>query len=262
MTIFKSKSTQKMLRTIIIDDEIPMQQGLEKMLKSNCPNVKVVATAGSVEEGLKAISLHHPDLVFLDIKMNDGTGFDLLKQVDSVDFKVIFITAFNQYAVKAFKFSALDYLLKPVDTDELAEAVKKAEKVIISDMLTQLNILEEQLRNENTQNRKIILKTHDSIYILQLHDLVYFESDGNYTTVYLVDGKRIIVSKSLREFEEMLTNNGFYRVHKSFLVNLSLINRFDKGDGGFLVMNTGDRVPVATRKKEKLLDLFDELINH
>lgn len=248
-----------MLRTIIIDDEIHMQQSLEKMLARGCPRVKIVDKAGSVKKGLEAIRSIHPDLVLLDVKLEDGTSFDLLKELETIDFKIIFITAYDQFAIKAFKFSALDYLLKPIDMEDLVEAVSKAEKSIMQDLVKQLSLLEEQLHPENQINRKIILKTLESIYIIQLNEISYFESDGNYTTTYLTNGKKIIVTKTLRDFEEITTDQGFFRVHKSFLVNLSTISRFDKGDGGFLVMNSGDRVPVASRKKEKLLALFDEI---
>ena len=256
---FKAKYRKEMLRTIIIDDELHIRQGLEKILKSYCPKAKVVAKADSVKSGLEAIRTHHPDLVLLDIKMDDGTGFDLLKKLDHIDFKLIFVTAYDQYAIKAFKYSALDYLLKPVDPDDLSEAVNKAEKVIMNDLVTQLNVLEEQLRSESYTTRKIVLKTQESIHIVHLNEISYIESDGNYTTVYLINGKKIVLSRSLRDFEEMLKGQGFFRVHKSFLVNLATISRFDKGDGGFLVMEAGDRVPVASRKKEQLLDLFEHL---
>ncbi len=257
MITFKAKYSRKMLRTIIIDDELHMRQSLQKMMGSYCPNVNLVATAGSVQEGIKVIEKHHPDLVLLDIKMDDGTGFDLLKALDHIDFKIIFVTAYDQFAVKAFKFSALDYLLKPIDPSDLEEAVNKAEKVIMQDMIKQLSLLEEQLRSDNRKDGKIVLKTLESIHIVRLNEINYFESDGNYTTVYLVEGKTIIVSKPLRNLEEMLKGMGFFRVHKSFLVNLSAISRFDKVDGGYLVMPTGDRVPVASRKKDELLDLFE-----
>ena len=256
---FKTKSGTLMIHTLIIDDELHMRQSLEKMLISNCPNVKIVGRADGVKSGLKAISKHHPDLVLLDIKMGDGTGFDLLKKLDQIDFKVIFITAYDQYAVKAFRFSALDYLLKPVDPDELIAAVKKAEAASIDDLVTQLNVLEEQLSSGSRATRKIILRTQESIHIAFVRDISYIESDGNYTTVFFVNGKKIILSRTLSEMEDMLKDQGFFRAHKSFLVNLTDISRFDKGDGGFLVMSCGDRVPVASRKKERLLELFENL---
>ncbi|HEY9114404.1 MAG TPA: LytTR family DNA-binding domain-containing protein [Bacteroidales bacterium] len=257
---FKSKSTEQMLQTIIIDDELHIQQSLESMLKKYCPSVNVVAKANSVKSGLAAIQNHHPDLVLLDIRMDDGTGFDLLKKLDHIDFKIIFVTAYDQYAVKAFKYSALNYLLKPVDPEDLSDAIRKAETVIMQDMISQLGVLEEQLHSENRQFRKIILKTQESIHIVYLNEICYFESDGNYTTVFQTNGLKIILTKPIREFDDILKNQGFFRVHKSFLVNLSAISRFDKGDGGFLVMNSGDRVPVASRKKDELLEIFNRLV--
>ncbi len=259
MVTFKAKSRKQMIATLIIDDELHMRQSLEKMLKSYCPNVRLVGKADGVKSGLKAIGQLHPDLVLLDIKMGDGTGFDLLKKLNDIDFKVIFITAYDQFAVKAFRYSALDYLLKPVDPDDLVEAVNKAETVSMKDLATQLNVLEEQLVSGDRTAGKIVLKTHECIHIIHVHDISYIESDGSYSTVFLINGKKIIVSRTLRDFENTLKDQGFFRVHKSFLVNLMAISRFDKGDGGFLVMGDGDRVPVASRKKDQLLELFEQL---
>lgn len=247
-----------MLRTIIIDDEAPMRQSLQTILKTACPNVKVIATADGVISGIAAIHKHHPDLIFLDIKMGDGTGFDLLKQLEPVDFKVIFITAYNQYAIKAFKFSALDYLLKPVDPDELAEAVEKTERLVILELNKQLGTLEENM-GENA-GKKIILRTFDSIHLVKTHEIVFCEaSEGSYTVINLINGNQILVSNRLKEYDEMLTEYGFFRVHKSYLINLIHITRFDRMDGGYIVLNDESKVPVATRKKEQLLELFDRM---
>jgi two-component system LytT family response regulator len=259
MSIFRKNSDLNMLRTIIIDDEAHMRQTLEKLVEQSCPNVKLVALADGVQTGIEAIQKHHPDLVLLDIRMNDGTGFDLLKQLQPVDFKVIFITAFDQYAVKAFKFSAIDYLLKPVDADELADAVCKAEKLTQQDFSTQLEALGENMQPGNRANRKIILRTFDNIHLVKVQDINYCESEGNYTTIHLLNGKKIVVSTLLKEYEEMLKDCGFYRVHKSYLINMRHIERFEKGEGGYVVLETEAKVPVASRKREELLEMFDRL---
>ncbi|MFC2107618.1 LytR/AlgR family response regulator transcription factor [Bacteroidota bacterium] len=248
-----------MLRAIIIDDEAPMRQSLETMLKTLCPNVKLVAKADSVKTGIDAIKNHHPDLVFLDIKMGDGTGFDLLKQLDQVDFKVIFITAYDQYAIKAFKFSALDYLLKPVDPDELVAAVNKTEKLLVQELNKQLGALEDNMQSDSSSGIKIILKTFESIHLLNTRDIVYCESDDGYTIFHLLNGNKILVSNSLKEYDEMLREYGFFRPHRSFLINLIHISRFDKSEGGSIVLSNESKVPVASRRRESLLELFDRI---
>jgi len=247
-----------MLRSIIIDDEAPMRLSLETILKTACPNVRVVATADGVRSGMNAIKKHHPDLIFLDIKMADGTGFDLLKQMEPVDFKVIFITAYDQYAIKAFKFSALDYLLKPVDRSELKEAVNRTERLVIHEFNKQLDTLAENMGEK--AGKKIILRTFDSIHLVKTHEIIFCESsEGSYTVFNMVNGNKVLVSNRLKEYDEMLSEYGFFRVHKSYLINLTYITRFDKSDGGYIVLNNENKVPVATRKREQLLELFDRI---
>jgi two-component system LytT family response regulator len=260
MRIFRKNFPDKMLRAIIIDDEAPMRQSLETMLKNACPNVKLVAQADGVSTGIEAIKRYHPDLIFLDIKLDDGTGFDLLKQMEAVDFKVIFITAYDQYAVNAFKFSALDYLLKPVDEDELAEAVNKAGKLVVQELKTQLSALEDNMAPGEKMGKKIVLRTFESIHLVHTRDIIYCEStESSYTVFYLINRGKILVSNRLKEYEEMLGECGFFRVHKSYLINLLHTSRFDKTDGGTVVLSDGHKVPVASRKRDQLLELFDRL---
>jgi len=248
-----------MLRTIIIDDEPHIRQTLEKLVKQFCPNVKLVAMADGVESGVKTIRKYHPDLVMLDIKMNDGTGFDLLKKLEPIDFKVIFITAYDKYAIKAFKFNALDFLLKPIDPDELTEAVNKAEKLVQQEFNTQLSNMEDNLRIHDKSQKKIILKTLENIYLVKIRDIIYCESDSSYTAIYLLNKKKILVSNTLKDYAEMLRDFGFYRVHKSYLINMSYIERFEKGEGGYVVLTDEHKVPVASRKREELLEMFERL---
>lgn len=259
MFIFRKNSELNMLRTIIIDDEAHMRQTLEKLVKQTCQNIQLLPSADSVKTGVEAIQKHHPDLVLLDIQLNDGTGFDLLQKLQPVNFKVIFITAYDQYAIKAFKFSAIDYLLKPVDADELAEAVCKADKLMQQDFSSQLNTLEENMKPGDKANRKIILRTLDNIHLVKVKDINYCESDGSYTTIHLLNGKNIVVSTLLKEYDEMLKDCGFYRVHKSYLINIRNIQCFEKGEGGNVILENEAKVPVASRKREELLEMFDRL---
>jgi len=248
-----------MLRTIIIDDEPQVRKTLARMLEEECSNVKLLKSADGVNSGLRAINKENPDLVLLDIQMDDGTGFDLLKKVEPINFKVIFITAFDQYAIQAFKFSAIDYLLKPVDPEDLKQAVSKAEQMVQEDFSTQLKVLDDNLKTQETKGKKIILRTSETVHLVKVSDISYCESDISYTLFYLTDGQKILVSKTLKEFEDMLKEFGFFRVHKSFLVNLFAISKFEKADGGYLVMENNDRVPVANRKKDELMELFERL---
>lgn len=248
-----------MLRTIVIDDEESVRKTLEKLVKRYCPNIRMVAEADGVESGIKAIKKHHPDLVLLDIKMDDGTGFDLLKQLEPVDFKVIFITAYDQYAIKAIKFSALDYLLKPIDPEDLTEAINKAEKLIVNELNQQLNTLEENMLTQEKSKKKIILKTFDNIHLVKLIDIVYCESQDNYTNFNLLGDKKILVSNTLKEYDEMLSEFGFFRAHKSYLINLMHIDRFEKADGGSVVLNNEIKIPVASRKKDQLLEMLHKI---
>jgi two-component system LytT family response regulator len=248
-----------MLRTIIIDDEDHQRLTIEKMVKRHCPDLALVAQADGVKSGMEAIKKHKPDLILLDIKMDDGTGFDLLERLQPIDFKVIFITAFDQYALKAFKFSALDYLLKPLDPDELVQAVDKARGIIQKDFLTQLENLREHLSMENKSNKKIIIKTFDNIHLVPVEEILFCESDSNYTTVHMRNNEKIIVSAYLKDYEEMLASSGFFRVHKSYLINLRLIRRFEKAEGGIVVLEGDIKIPVASRKREQLLEIFEKL---
>lgn len=259
MIIFKKKFNNKMLRTIIIDDEEHIIQSLEKLASQYCPNIKIVARADGVKTGVNIIKKHRPDLVLLDIKMEDGTGFDLLKQLEPLDFKVIFITAYDQYAVKAFKFSAMDYLLKPVDPVEMIHAVDKTEKLKMNELNTQLDTLADNIQTDDRSKKKIILRTFDHIHLVRTGDILYCESDANYTSFHLLNGTKITVSITLKEYDEMLSEYGFFRAHQSFLINLVHIERFDKSGGGYIVLTNENKVPVASRKKEQLLELIERI---
>lgn len=249
-----------MIKTIIIDDEVKARETILNMLAAYCPDVEVIATAGSVSEGEEILSLHHPDLVLLDIKMADGTGFDLLKRLDKINFFVIFVTAFEEFAIRAFKFSALDYILKPLDPDELSNAVIKAkEKIEKESMSVKLDALFQNLGALSKDTKKIVLKTTANVHIVNLKDIIRCESEKNYTHFFTSEGEEITVSKTLKEFNELLIDYSFYRVHQSHLINLAHMKRYEKQDGGFIVMDDNSRVPVSFRKKEDLMKLFKNL---
>jgi two-component system LytT family response regulator len=248
-----------MLRVLIVDDEDHMRDTLIRLLELHCPEVLVVGQAAGVKSGSAAINEFHPDLVLLDIQMKDGTGFDLLYSLPSIDFKVIFVTAYDQYAVQAFRCCAVDYLLKPVDPEHLAEAVDRAGQIIQEHFNLQMKALEENLKSVNRQHKKIIIKTTENIHLLDLKNIISCESDNSYTTINTSEGDKILVSKTLKDYEDMLAECGFYRVHKSFLINLLHIKRFERQDGGYIVLTNDVRIPVASRKRDELLQLFEKL---
>jgi two-component system, LytTR family, response regulator len=259
MLTFTKKIKSKMLRTLIIDDEFHIRDTLISLLKDYCPRVKIVGEANSVASGVKAIRNKIPDLILLDIKMDDGTGFDLLQQFDPINFKIIFITAYEKHAIEAFRFSAVDYLLKPVNPEKLAEAVQRAEKLVQHTFIKQLDALKENINPLSIKNKKIVIKTSDNIYLLNTRDIIHCGSDDCYTVIESVNEEKIIVSKVLKEYDELLSNYGFFRVHRSHLVNLQHIKRFEKQEGGYVVMSNNKKIPVSSRSRERLLELFDRI---
>ncbi len=249
-----------MMRAVIVDDEINARETLGIMLKMYAPEIEVIAEADGVKSGLQVINSNQPDLLFLDIQMGDGSGFDLLSYFSSYPFKVIFVTAYEEYALKAFKFSALDYLVKPVTPDDLIRAVGKVKETSATDSFkSQMDVLELNYENKNKPPEKIILKTLDAIYVVEVKEIIRCESDDNYTKFYLEEGNKLMVSKTLKEFDEMLGTAGFLRVHQSHLININQIDHLVKKDGGMLIMKDKSEVPVASRKKDQLLKQIQQL---
>lgn len=248
-----------MFRVLIIDDEAHMRDSLEKLLLKHCPQITVVGSANGVKTGINAIMELNPDIVLLDIQMEDGTGFDVLAAFSPIVFKVIFITAFESYALQAFRFSAVDYVLKPVNPLMLVEAIERAGKLIQDHFNLQVKALEENLKSIPHQQKKIIIKTTDNIYLLEVKDIINCESDDCYSTIHTAGGDHIMVSKTLKEYEELLSGLGFYRVHKSHLINLSHIKRFERQDGGSIVLTNNMKVPVASRKRDELLEIMEKM---
>jgi two-component system LytT family response regulator len=256
---FKENTNLKMLRTLIIDDEPSVRNTLNGLLKRTCPQVSIVGEAHSVATGIRAIMEKSPDLILLDIKMDDGTGFDLLNHFENINFKIIFVTAYEEFAIRAFDFSAIDYLLKPINPEKLVKAVKNVELLKSKDFSTQLNALRENIDTHGGAIKKIILKNQESIHLLNVDDIIHCESDGSYTVFETFDNYKIVVSKNLKEYDALLSQSGFLRLHRSHLINLKHIKRFDKHDGGYIVMSNGSQIPVSTSGRERLLELFKEI---
>jgi two-component system LytT family response regulator len=249
-----------MIKAIIVDDEKRARETIRSLVELYCKNTTVVAEAENITQAEEAITKHHPDLIFLDISMPGGNGFELLKKYTTLSFKVIFITAHNEFAVKAFKYSALDYLLKPINPDELIAAVDKAESLIEKENLNQrLEIFMSNMESKHTDVKKIVLKTSESIHIINVNDIIRCEADRNYSSFFLTNKKPILVSTTLKDYDELLSSFHFFRVHQSHLVNLNHIERYEKKEGGCLIMKDGSTVPVSVRKKEELLILLQNI---
>ncbi|MFT4601636.1 MAG: two-component system LytT family response regulator [Arenicella sp.] len=238
-----------MIRAVIIDDIPEAITVLTSDLENYCVNIEVVGSAEGVVTGAKAIKELEPDLVFLDIQMQDGTGFDLLEILPQVNFKLIFTTASDEFAVKAFKFSAVDYLLKPIDPDELMDAVSKIEGQ--DRPAERIELLKENF----SQPKRIALNTLEKIHIVNVDEILRCESNINYTMFYFLDGTKLLVTKTLKEFDKLLSDHNFIRVHQSHLINTAFIKEFIKSDG-YIIMRDGTRVPVSTRKKQVLMEMI------
>jgi two-component system LytT family response regulator len=246
-----------MLKSILIDDEVNNVELMSNLIRLYGGNVSIVATADSVGSGYEKIMEHKPDVVFLDVEMQDGTGFDLLTRLGTIDFKVIFVTAHEQYAIDAFRFCALDYLLKPVAPAQLIAALEKAQQAINkTDQDAQLKALLNNLSQQAARKKKMVFKTLERIYTVNINEIIRMESDGSYTSVYLTDGKKILVSRLLKEFDVLLSAEGFLRVHQSHLVNMEFVFCFEKQQN-HIVMQDESIVPVSSRKKEYVLNLLN-----
>ena len=242
-----------MLKAIIVDDEPYCCESLATFLERFCPEVKISAICHSGQEALTVIQEIKPHLVFLDIEMPYMNGFELLEKLPAIDFELVFTTSYDQYAIKAFRFSALDYLLKPIDREELQKAVKKVLERRQSPLPQQLEILLQKINHTNNTIQRIALPTMEGLQLVPVSSIISCESEGNYTIFLLKDKQKIVVSRPLKEAEEMLTEHSFLRVHNSYLVNMNEINKYMKGEGGYLVMSDGSSVDVSRSKKEILL---------
>jgi two-component system LytT family response regulator len=241
-----------MINAIIIDDEHNSIKSLSYDLEKYCPQVNIIGKCTSAKEGLKSIQQLQPDLVFLDINMPWMTGLELLEVLGEINFEVIFVTAHDQYAIKAFRLSAIDYLLKPIDHEELINAVKKVE-------VKQKNLTKEQLRhlkenmNPSSSLQRIGIPTKEGIDFILINDILYCEADSNYTYINLKDGKKLLSAKTLKEFDHLLRQNNFCRIHQSYLINLNHLKKYFRGDGGYVKMIDGTMLNVSRSKKEELL---------
>ena len=242
-----------MIKAIIVDDEPNCCKTLLLLLNRYCPGVQVTGTYHNGAAALEAIKASTPDLVFLDVEMPRMNGFEMLEELHSINFHLIFTTSYDQYALKAFRFSAVDYLLKPVDREELQKAVQKVLRQSEKLVAEQIQILLQKANHPAGAHNKIALPTMEGLQMILIDTIMYCESDDNYTKVILKNTKKIVVSRTLKEIEEMLEDHSFVRVHRSYLVNINEIEKYIKGEGGYLVMSDGTNIDVSRNKKEILL---------
>jgi two-component system, LytTR family, response regulator len=242
-----------MLTAIIVDDEPFASEALNSLLKRYFPEVEVLAICRSGSDALQEIPLRNPDLVFLDIEMPHMNGFDLIEKLPSIQFDLIFTTSHDQYAIQAIRFSALDYLLKPVDREDLKKAIHRVQTKKQYPLPQQLEILLQKLNKPANANLKIAIPTMEGLEMIEIDSVINCESESNYTIFRLKNKQRITASRTLKDIEEILEGHSFVRVHKSFLVNLNEIKRYVKGEGGYLVMSDGTHIDVSRTRKEILL---------
>lgn len=247
-----------MIKAVIIDDEKSSRDTLNALIIRYCPEVHIVGMAEGFVSGLELLERIHPELLFLDIQMPDGSGFKLIEAVSPVNFSVIFTTAYDQYALKAIKCSALDYLLKPIVPEDLITAVSKyknTKKDAFSDKRIDY-LLENINAPDEEQFKTITFNTNSEIIKVAILDIIRCEADNCYTTFYIKDNRKLIISKTLKEYEDLLGETHFLRVHKSHLININYIDSFNKADNGFVVLKTGDNIPVSRRKRDKIIEIL------
>jgi two-component system, LytTR family, response regulator len=260
----KPETKKTMITAVLIDDDKHLREGLKALLERYTNDINIIGEAESVLSGIETIQKLQPQVLFLDIHLSDGTGFDILKELSTSNYKtnfhIVFITAHEQYAVKAFKFSALDFILKPVDPEELQNTILKIKSVVgKNNSFEHIDLLLENIRKKVDNFKRIALSTSDGIHLFEVSDIIRCEARVNYTEFFIKNHKPVLISRTLKEYEEMLTEHGFERVHQSHLINLSYLKSYIKSDGGYVIMADNTSIPVAQSKKDKLQDLIKAL---
>lgn len=245
-----------MTRAVIVEDETRGLNNLKNLLAQNCKEVDIVGTATSIQEASKMFGTldESPDLAFLDISLPDGLVFQLLNILDPLDFEIIFVTAYEEYAIKACEYSSIGYITKPIDPDKLVEAVKRVKSKKSRYINKRLEIFNNVYHNNPNAFRKMSISALDGIYFIDIQNIVRFEAEDNYTHIFMGDGERITASKTIKSFEDMLGPYNFYRVHKRHVINLNYMRKFVKGDGGYLIMDDEKRIEVSRRRRPAFME--------
>lgn len=249
----------KPIKAMLVDDEHSSITALSNLLQRFCPDVDIVATANQIDEAFDKINQFKPHILFLDVDMAPYSGFDLLRKFTTISFRVIFVTAYDYYAIDAIKFSAPYYLLKPVKIEELKEAVEKAKNELES--IITPHPIDNSIFNNPGKIKTITIRSHQGINIIELCELIFLQADNSYTTFMLKSGEKIVSSKPLKEYEDMLQNRGFFRTHKSYIVNLLYVSSISKSEGDYVVMKSKDKVPLSVRRKETFTQILEESLS-
>lgn len=245
------------MRALIIDDELKGRNLLNELISSRFPEITILGLAKDADEGIQYILKYKPDVVFLDINMPGKSGFDMLQEIKPVFFEIIFITAYDKYAIRAFKYHAFDYLLKPIDAEELSACIERLkEKQLQLDLRNRLESLITQIHRPREVPDRITVNSLDGITVIPVADIIYLEAAGTYTLFYLKNKEKIVSSLNLKEYEDLLADHHFFRIHNSFLINLAEVKKFIKTDGGSVLMSNENEVPVSKRRKDEFLKLL------
>lgn len=247
------------MKAFIVDDEITTVNTITTFLTESFPKIEILGFAHSVKDAVSNIVSLNPNLVFLDIELTDGTGFEVIQSFDNPQFRVIFITAFDQFAVQAFRYSAVDYILKPINPEEFCEAVNRAQKDF-GDKNNQIELMTliHNISSNSNKEKRIVIRTSNDIHLINTSEVIRIESDGPYSNFMLQNGRRVTVSQNLKHYEDILSSLGFFRCHQSHLVNIAYINKYHKAEGGMLILKDGTSIPVSFRKKDSLFKLFEQ----
>jgi two-component system, LytTR family, response regulator len=249
------------MKAILVDDEKDSLKILEALIKKCAPEVEVIASCYDATDATSKIKKLKPDIVFLDVEMRGLTGFDLLAQISAKDFEVIFTTSHERFALKALKAGAIDYLVKPVQAEDLQQAIKKvqAKQMHTSSSQQQLEMLMNYFKPQKPKVRRVALTASDHLVFVDTNDIVYCESDSNYTTFFLTKGDKVVISKTLKDVEEILEGDDFFRIHASYLINMKHVSKFTRGDGGYVVMSNNQQLTVSRKKKDEFFEMFSKL---
>jgi two-component system, LytTR family, response regulator len=243
-----------MLRSIIVDDESKSREVLKSLIEKFCDGIEVCTTCQNGEEAIAGITSYKPDVIFLDIQLKSETGFEILQRLDKIDFEIIFTTAYSEFAIKAFNFSAIDYLLKPIDIELLRKAVEKVRKRSGDNISQRVAQLAENLKGNSFRNSRLAIPATDGLEFVTVGEILYCEASGNYTNIYMSDNRKFIVSRTLKEYEDLLQDQDFFRIHNSHLINLNAIKKYIRGDGGQVVMRNDKTLDVSKMKKKSFMD--------
>ncbi len=247
-----------MIKAIIISGDRSSIEQVSTLIAASCPDIIIDATACELNKSVSILNSYQPDLLILDTFLTDGSGFDLLNHFENPDFKTIFISEYPEYAIKAIEYNASGYLLKPINEKKFTASINKVKNRIEKEEKLQLKLLDRTM-HEIKSEENIILRTNEQIHSVKPSDIIRLEADGNYSTFYMIDGRKVIVSKPTSDYEEILVENGFFRIHKSHLINMRKLSYFDKAEGGSVVMVDGSNVPVASRKRDAVIELLEKL---